>query len=990
MTQTDDLFCKLGRTDELQGGRYSNFVRISGENRNAGGCVYTASTKRPLDRTVAIKEIQRQDIFLNELNILRGIKHTSVPFLIDAFHERGYHYLVMEYINGDTLEDKMKQRVKRPLRVAEVLDWAIDLLEVLEYLHRPPKRYVHRDIKPANIKIRYDDNRAVLLDFGIAKEGDVTKIPYSFTEAWAAPEQVASSSMDRSPAMPSKTEFRSDLYSFAATFYYLLTGDAPARARERIKQTQPQQLIHILDFNLQPDVPADVAQIIMSALELDLNKRPPSARKMREELLIARRKLPLAPSEGEVVGEHYRLGRPIEQGELGDVFHAHDERSSSPVTMRYISHDIANNMPDVLQRLRQFSQMNQAAQASAGRHAPNSVAYVAEMIDEVSEEVNYPGVYAVFEPLVGPLLSSYLDREPYPDPLKTLCWLDQALKALAHLHGRTPRIVLASLSPSSIEVRDNDTLKLRYWGPLYSNNRRLSAERKFFIPPELRESDWNVATEPHEDLYALAATFHVLLGGQDSIEEDERTLVWDTESWSDPQSSPYSADIHPLFGEVLSQAMAHEPARRYHQAEAMRSALEPLNRLYELRKLLEAHEHGDKVIVTLNNKVEPVVREEYRGFARPHGGETRSYPVVLNLLRDLIEALTCIHDVERPPGGVMSISAIWTDAAGNARLLHDIDRPAQADWNDANILVPQCYHQLGSPARDVSVLSAIAYQLLTGRKPPRADTRQGMVDDEEGDPLKEIPGIPKLLNKVIYNGLALAPEKPYANAWELYDALRPLYEVQRLQTILAEHVAAGKLWVYADELGESSETLSFGPLRNRWPAETDLGTKAVKIVNDVAEALSCLHNLAEQPHGAIGPDTIWVDAQMNARLLYQVDWDTARDFDETFAAPERLKNRPTLISDLFSLAAIAYFLLTGYEPPRQKIAAGPDKFQSRIANDLRGLAPKSMFGRSKGLERTTALLARAMAFLPGQRAPKSRADFVDQFGRALRADGVLR
>jgi hypothetical protein len=265
-----------------------------------------------------------------------------------------------------------------------------------------------------------------------------------------------------------------------------------------------------------------------------------------------------------------------------------------------------------------------------------------------------------------------------------------------------------------------------------------------------------------------------------------------------------------------------------------------------------------------------------------------------------------------------------------------------------------------------------------------------MVDDEEGDPLKEIPDIPKLLNKVIYNGLALAPEKPYANAWEMYDALQPLYEVQRLQNIFAEHVAARKLWVYADELDKNSETQPFGPLRNRRLAGPDLGTRAVKIVNDIAEGLSCLHNLAEKPHGAISPDTIWVDAQMNARLLYQVDWDTARDFDQAFAAPERSSDGPTPIGDLFSLAAIAYFLLTGYVPPHHVIAAGPDKFQSQIADDLRGLGRRSLLNRSKGLERTAALLASAMASLPGQRAPKSRADFVDQFGRALRDDGVLR
>lgn len=124
-----------------------------GTNPNIGGRVYHAVSLGRIARDVAIKQMLRGRVFERETRILALIKHPSIPFLIEAFDDGKYSYIVMEYIRGRTLRNYREERI---YRTEEALGWIIELLEVLKYLHA--KGFVHRDIKEDNIKLLDEHN----------------------------------------------------------------------------------------------------------------------------------------------------------------------------------------------------------------------------------------------------------------------------------------------------------------------------------------------------------------------------------------------------------------------------------------------------------------------------------------------------------------------------------------------------------------------------------------------------------------------------------------------------------------------------------------------------------------------------------------------------------------------------------------------------------------------------------------------------------------
>jgi serine/threonine protein kinase len=198
------------------------------------GAVYRAFD-RIRGKTCAVKELfRKEDItsdssyeadveaymvnrFMEEAGLLVDLEHPSIPEMIDFFTTgNDYYYLVMDYIEGKDLFTIVVERDGEGLSETLVLTWAMEICDVLRYLHSRTPPVLHRDINPANIILRTEDRRLFLVDFGLARTiSDTGSIKTSVgTGAYTSMEQFNG-----------RPEPRSDIYSLGATIHsFLLPG----------------------------------------------------------------------------------------------------------------------------------------------------------------------------------------------------------------------------------------------------------------------------------------------------------------------------------------------------------------------------------------------------------------------------------------------------------------------------------------------------------------------------------------------------------------------------------------------------------------------------------------------------------------------------------------------------------------------------------------------------------------------------------------------
>ncbi|RMF51889.1 MAG: protein kinase [Chloroflexota bacterium] len=250
------------------------------------GMVYLARDRNFPDvvRNVAVKEMQntltdphqRQVIieqFEREINILATLKHPAIPQIIDRFTTQDRVYLVMEYIQGKDLEAYLSTLADF-VPVEMVVRWAIEICDVLHYLHSQTPPIVFRDLKPSNIMID-EHGRVRLIDFGIARkfQEDKPAVTQVGTEGYAPPEQY------RGKATP-----LNDIYSLGATLHHILTRKDPRLEPQFSFKERP-----IKQYN--PKVPDALVQIVMRALEHNPEARFQSVDEMKQALIAVDRSL---------------------------------------------------------------------------------------------------------------------------------------------------------------------------------------------------------------------------------------------------------------------------------------------------------------------------------------------------------------------------------------------------------------------------------------------------------------------------------------------------------------------------------------------------------------------------------------------------------------------------------------------------------------------------------------------------------------------------
>lgn len=188
--------------------------------------VYLALNERA-NKSWAVKEVRKDGVAdfevikqsqIVETNLLKKLNHPNLPSIIDVIDKEDCFLIVMDYIEGNPLSDALK--VKKRLDCEDVIEWAKQLCDVLEYLHTRQPAIIYRDMKPANVMLQ-PDGSVMLIDFGIArefKEQNVEDTTCLGTRGYAAPEQFGGRG---------QTDARTDIYCLGATIYHLVTGHNP-------------------------------------------------------------------------------------------------------------------------------------------------------------------------------------------------------------------------------------------------------------------------------------------------------------------------------------------------------------------------------------------------------------------------------------------------------------------------------------------------------------------------------------------------------------------------------------------------------------------------------------------------------------------------------------------------------------------------------------------------------------------------------------------
>ena len=253
----------------------------------------------PQMRQIAIQNFER------EANILATLSHPAIPKVYDYFSEEARSYLVMEFIEGRDLEAVLSEMTGF-LPQEQVLEWSIQLCDVLQFLHDHNPAIIFRDMKPSNIMLD-KHGRLRLIDFGIAKNFQPgQKGTMIGTEGYSPPEQYRG-----------VADQRTDVYALGATMHHLLTKQDPRVEPPFSFNERPISAVN-------PAVSPELIQIIMRALEYEPDRRFGTALEMKRSLVALR------PAESAA-----RYGAPMASLASSDVtplwtFVCEDEIRSTP------------------------------------------------------------------------------------------------------------------------------------------------------------------------------------------------------------------------------------------------------------------------------------------------------------------------------------------------------------------------------------------------------------------------------------------------------------------------------------------------------------------------------------------------------------------------------------------------------------------------------------------------------------------------------------
>src|SRR3954462_4046509 len=276
----------------LLSGRY----RLDAQVGSGGMSTVYRAFDSTLERRVAIKLMHRDiaadsdqlERFRREARAVAQLSHPHIVGVIDAGEEDGRPYIVFEYVEGETLKDRIRRMGRLP--VAEAIAYAIEIARALGAAHA--RHIVHRDVKPQNVLID-EEGSAKVTDFGIARsldddEGLTADGRVLGTTDYVSPEQ----------ALGHDVNGQSDIYSLGVALYEMLVGDVPFHGENQVAVAMKHVREDLPDVQTRrPEVSAGLAAILDRMTDKDPARRYPDAHAVVEDL------------EDALAGEAARSGR---------------------------------------------------------------------------------------------------------------------------------------------------------------------------------------------------------------------------------------------------------------------------------------------------------------------------------------------------------------------------------------------------------------------------------------------------------------------------------------------------------------------------------------------------------------------------------------------------------------------------------------------------------------------------------------------------------
>ena len=558
---------------EIVDGRYEILELLA---RGGMGAVYRAR-RILLGDDVAVKVLGTPDDaslrerFLRESRAAAQLRHPHIVSVLDYdVDAQGHPFLVMEYLNGPSLLQRVA--LDRQLPVAEVLDIACNLCSALQLAH--DAGVVHRDLKPANVvSHEYTPGRYVhkVVDFGLVNVREIAgalkltmERQFLGTVHYASPEQLRGETVDA----------RSDIYSFCAMLYELLTGRPPFEhddpfvviTKHLLREPAPLQ-------EVAPHVPAHVEAVILQGLQKDPARRPVSMEALAKALRdtacepVAVRSARSTPEAAAPHVPGYDVGAPLGQGRLGSrIYVGRHAALGTPVAIRVLRREDVADWDAARERF--------IREARAMQVTHPSVLHVRDF-GEMPEFV-----YVVTDLIEGDSLAQRLETEgPLPWPtLERL--VSQLVDAVAALHRRgaficgisprttrltaedgEPRLMVSSGGVAQVQ----DLLDTVSVGTLRGSELR-DSELPYVAPEVLMGEPPSVAA----DLFTIGALAYAMASGAPPFAEPSLPQLLGAMLRTSPE--PLAAirhDIPQAFSDAIMRTLSPVPAERPSNARAL-------------------------------------------------------------------------------------------------------------------------------------------------------------------------------------------------------------------------------------------------------------------------------------------------------------------------------------------------------------------------------------------------------------------------------------